>query len=430
MQPLKNFSIPILFLAAATTLSTATAQRTVDTLVGVTHSTAGRATSIDTQIPLLRVCPGSKAMGNPLSNNGNTMAGGTAYDPRHQAVWATDSKTIILYRLSDKKTLCSFPPTLQLPNTPFQKSVVSGLAFSPSRRELYQVETYSNAMAVTIYNVSTISAANCTPPVKKLGAAKLGITGEWCGGLAFDEARSLFYYVTTWAGFAGNGSTIYAAPYAKPYKTVSIAFSPCSRGAAATGLGYGNCSKFLYVATAAEFNVVQMTDPLNNKTTHLGCCKKNGASWAGMAVMPTWGKSARGSSCLAQSCAACSSMKLDLAGGDAVLGNPDLAVTITGAPTNSTGAFYVSIGGCTTGTGLTGLCGLIYPAITGPFPLLLGVFGLGGSGTCGGALNLKVGIPTQSSLCNTTACTQFLIRCPQGGLAAVLTNGLELKIGG
>jgi hypothetical protein len=79
---------------------------------------------------------------------------------------------------------------------------------------------------------------------------------------------------------------------------------------------------------------------------------------------------------------------------------------------------------------LQGLCGAIYPTIQGPMPLLLGVFNLQGSGTCGGALNLKIGIPPNASLCNTIACIQFLIRCPQGGLAAGLTNGLELRIGG
>jgi hypothetical protein len=435
MQLLKNFSTLVLLLGI--TSATVAAQNNADILVGITNSTLlPSSSSVDTQVPSFSNCTAATQVGFPLLNNTNAMAGGSAYDPRYQAVWVTDSRTIILYRLSDQKTLCSFTPTRQLVTTT-TPSVISGLAFSPSRRELYQVESVPNQMAVAIYNVATIN--NCKPTVKTLGAQALTITGEQCGGFAFDEARSLFYYVTTWSGFAGNGNSIYAAPYASPYKMASNSVTPCTRGSLILGAAYSACNQFLYLATTTEVNVIRMDDPLNGKTTNMNlllsapCCQKQkGGGWAGLGVIPAWGKTLVGSSCLRDSCGGCNSMKLDLAGGDAVLGNPDLAMTITGAPTNATAAFYISLGACTSGTSLPGLCGSVYPSLQAPFPLLIGVFNLGGTGTCGGALNLPLGqVPTNASLCGVTTCTQFLIRCPQGGqLSAGLTNALEFTVGG
>ena len=83
-------------------------------------------------------------------------------------------------------------------------------------------------------------------------------------------------------------------------------------------------------------------------------------------------------------------------------------------------------------TMIAGLCGSVYPSLQAPFPLLIGVFNLGGTGTCGGALNLPLGtVPTNASLCGVKTCTQFLIRCPSGGqLSAGLTNALEFSVGG
>ncbi len=113
-----------------------------------------------------------------------------------------------------------------------------------------------------------------------------------------------------------------------------------------------------------------------------------------------------------------------------VLGNPDVAIDISGAPTGGTGAFYISLGTCTGGLGLPGLCGQVYPSLGAGFPVLLGIFPLGGqSGACAGSLNLKLGgVPNDAALCGVSACSQFLIRCAQGG--AGLTNALEFTIGG
>lgn len=433
MQLLKY--LPTLLLVGVTTAAVG-AQNAPDTLVGITNSPLlPSSSSVDVQVPSFNNCSAATQIGYPLLNNSLAMAGGAAYDPRHQAVWITDGRTIILYRLSDKKTLCTFTPTRQL-TTSTVPSAISGLAFSASRRELYQVETAPNQMAVAIYNVAVVT--NCKPQVKTLGAAKLTITGEQCGAFAFDEARSLFYYVTTWSGFGGNGNSIYAAPYSSPYKMVSNSVSPCTRGSTMLGATYSSCNKFLYLATGSEVNVIRMDDPLNGKTTNMNqllkanCCPKQmGGGWAGLGLIPTWGKKLVGSSCLANTCGGCTSMKLDLAGGDAVLGNPDLVMTISGAPSGSTGAFYISLGACTSGVGIPGLCGSVYPSLQTPFPLLLGVFNLGGTGTCGGSLNLKLGgVPPDANLCGVTTCSQFLIRCSGGGLSAGLTNALEFSVGG
>ena len=224
-----------------------------------------------------------------------------------------------------------------------------------------------------------------------------------------------------------------------PCTLQTVQLSACTPGGLPTGAGYSSCSKFLYIAMGSEVNVIRMDDPLKGKATNMnqllnvGCCKKQkGSGWGGLAVIPAWKKTLVGSSCLASSCGTCN-MKLDFGGGDGTLGNPDLTMTISGAPTNSTGAFYLSAGACTSGFVLPGVCGRVYISVTAPNPLFVGIFNLGGSGgTCAGSLNLKVGgVPTNTALCGFTTCTQFLIRCPKGGaLSAGLTNGLQFSIGG
>ncbi|MHC5072293.1 MAG: hypothetical protein ACYTGO_17595 [Planctomycetota bacterium] len=431
---LTKFLSPFVLMTLVVTTA-AMAQSNADTLVGMTNNiTSTGATSLDMQVPSFSNCSAATSLGNVGSHSGNAFAGGTAYDPRHQAVWASDGSSILLYRPSDKKILCQFKPTLQISQP--RVGVVSGLAFSPSRRELYQLETITNQMALTIYDVTNIT--NCNPGVKKGGCiAKIGTPGETAGGLAYDEVRDLFYYVTSWYGFARPGFTIYAAPRNNPCQLTSIMFSPCSDTAPAFGAAYGACTRFLYIAKGNEINVVRMDDPLNGKTVNMnqllkvGCCQKqNGHMWSGLALIPRWSSKRVGSSCLSAGCGTCSSMKLDLGGGAMILGNPDVALTIADAPTGGTAAFYISLGNCSNGVGLPGLCGQVYPAIGGAFPMLLGVFPLGGQGgTCAGSLNFKLGgVPRDASLCGVSACSQFLIRCATGG--AGLTNALEFSVGG
>jgi hypothetical protein len=415
---------------------TALAQTASDTLVGITNNTQSTgAATVDMQVPSFGNCSAATQVGAVGSNSGSLFAGGSAYDPRHQAVWVTDGTRIVLYRLSDKKTLCTFKPTRQI-STP-AVGVPCGLAISPSRGELYQLETITNQMALTVYDVSQISP-NCNPAVKKAGCTvKIGAVGETAGGLAYDEARDLFYYVTSWMGFARPGFFIYAAHRSNPCKLYAIGFSPCSDKIPITGAAYSHCQQFLYIAMGSEVNVVRMADPLNGNVVNMNqllkvpCCQKQtGNMWAGLAVMPKWGKRSVGQSCVATNCGPCSSMKLDLSGGDMVLGNPDVALDISGAPTGGAGAFYISLGTCTGGVGLPGLCGQVYPSLGGGFPVLLGIFPLTGqSGACSGGLHLKLGgVPTDAALCTVSACSQFLIRCPQGGTG--LTNAVEFTIGG
>jgi len=443
MHAIKILPIVALILATA---STALAQNGADTLVGITNNVKSTgASTLDMQVPMFSKCGAATQVGAVGTHNRSIFAGGSAYDSRHQAVWVSDGTRISLYRLRDKQTLCTFKPTVRI-STP-AVGVVSGLALSASRGELYQLETITNQMALTVYDVSNISG-NCSPAVKKAGCAvKIGTPGEFAGALAYDEVRDLLYYVTSWMGFARPGFTIYAAPRANPCKLTSIAFAPCSStatgprfplpGQPATGAAYGHCQQFLYVATGSEVNVVRMVDPLNGKTLNMNqllnapCCQKQtGDMWAGLAVMPRWGKRLVGQSCVPSNCGACSSMMLDLAGGDLVLGNPDVAMDISGAPTGSTGAFYISLGTCTSGVGLPGLCGQVYPSLGGAFPVLLGIFPLAGQGgACAGKLNLQLGgVPNDGALCGVSACSQFLIRCAQGGVG--LTNAMEFSIGG
>ncbi len=385
-------------------------------------------------------CAAAKKVGNSLAWAFN--GGGTAYDAARQAVWVSDGQQIALQQLSNGQTSCQFNATLS--GTYGKSNFVSGLAHCNKRKELIQLEmvvgSSSNSVVLRFYDTSA-----CPPKLLKTTCSFAIPNTNTPGvghGLAYDEARDLIFFTMSGSGFAGWTSTVHYINYAVACLTGKTStfsvplFSTCQgTNSWVTGMAYNPCTKILYLTegnAVLKLDISNLSSPKNlNATT--ACCTLNltRKSWAGLAIVPGSVVQSVGSSCLGSGCPSCTSMKLDFTGGDLALGNRDLAIQITGAPAGGTAGFYLSLGKCQTpGFSLPGLCGAVHTPISSTQPLFIGNFSLGTGSGCTGSLKLGTAVPSNASLCGVSICSQFLIRCPQGGLAAGLTNALEFSVGG
>jgi hypothetical protein len=177
---------------------------------------------------------------------------------------------------------------------------------------------------------------------------------------------------------------------------------------------------------------MQMTNPTAG--VYVDLTAKNGGkccatmltdNYQGLAVLPGFTASTVGKSCLASGCQSCATMSLGLVGAP-VLGNPEFVIAVDNAPQNSVGSFYLSAGACSGGVNLPGICGPIFPAITGPMPLFIGSFALGGATYCSGKIALKTGLPLDTALCAFPGCTQWVVVC-SAGAGAGITNAVQFK---
>jgi len=377
---------------------------------------------------------------------GNSMAwafygGGTAYDAARQAVWVSDGRTIALQQLSNGAASCQFNATLS--GTYGKTNFVTGLAHCNKRKELIQMEMVvgasSNSLVLRFYDTSAcppkLLKTTCSFPIPNTNAPGVA------HGLAYDEVRDLIFFTMSGSGFAGWSTSVNYINYAvvclaKP-NTLSVPlFSTCKgNNTPATGMAYNPCTKVLYVTegnAVLKLDISNLTKPVNlNATT--ACCQLNltRKAWAGLAIVPNSVVKSVGTSCLNTGCPSCPSMKLDFTGGDLALGNRDLAIQITGAPAGGLAGFYLSLGKCQSpGVSIGGLCGAVHLTFSAGQPLFIGNFSLGTGTGCNGTMKLAAPIPSDASLCGVAFCSQFLIRCPSGGLAAGLTNALEFSVGG
>lgn len=374
-------------------------------------------------------CQSSVGRGSSLCSQKGTGGGGTAYDPRIQAAWVSNGLEIALHDLNTSRIVCTFTATLAGTG-----HVVSGLALSDTRRELFQLEVASGVLVLSSYDVS-----NPCKPTHNNNACKVqnGGTGATAMGLAYDDARDLLYYVTSISGFAGWINTVHVVQRGNPCTDVNtFGANYCSTrpGSPLTGLGYDACSQRLYVTDGNGIRVLLLTDPAKGNVTDLtgtgACCQFTGTGvWMGLDVVPNWSRSTVGKSCVDGPCGGCTNMQLSLIGGDASLGNRDFGFRLSGAPSGSQAFFYVGLGSCTSGVQFPGLCGPIHTYLTAPWPALVGIYPTQG-GQCSGQVTVVTGVPPDPGLCKVTICTQWLVACPTALFWHGLTHGLQFTIGG
>ncbi len=385
-------------------------------------------------------CATAKKVGSSMAWAFN--GGGTAYDAARQAVWVSDGRQIALQQVSNGAASCRFNATLS--GTYGRTNFVSGLAHCNRRKELIQMEMVvgakSNSLVLRFYDTSA-----CPPKLLKTTCSFAIPTTTVPGvarGLAYDEVRDLIFFTMSGSGIVGWTTSVNYVNYAvaclvtKPGTFSVPLISPCGgTNIPVTGMAYSPCTKVLYVTEGnviLKLNITNLAKPVN-LNANAKCCKFNvtGRTWAGLAYVPNSVVKAVGSSCLNSGCASCGNMTLGFTGGDLALGNQDLAIQVTGAPAGGMAGFYLSAGKCQTpGLSLSGLCGAIHLTISAGQPLFVGNFSLGTGSGCTGSMKLTAPIPSNAALCGRTICSQFLIRCPAGGLAAGLTNAIEFSVGG
>ncbi len=367
--------------------------------------------------------------------------GGTAYDAARNAVWVSDGRQIALQQIAGAKVSCQFSATLSGTGGSY---FVSGLAHCNKRKQLIQMEMVlgksSNSLVLRFYDTKScppkLLNTKCTFAIPKTNTAGVA------HGLAYDEARDLIFFTMSGSGIVGWTTSVNYINYTiaclgtvKPKSFPVPLFSTCGgANTAVKGLAYNSCSQVLYVTEGTvtmKLNVKDLTKPVN--LSGKSCCKFNvqRKAWQGLAIVPSSPVKSVGTSCLNQGCPSCTTMKLGFTGGELALGNQDLAVQITGAPAGGYAGFYLSVGSCQSpGVSLSGLCGAIHTPITAGQPIFIGTFPLSSGSGCTGTVKLPAPMPSNHSLCNKTICSQFLIRCPAGGLAAGLTHALEFSVGG
>ncbi|MHC4516474.1 MAG: hypothetical protein ACYS5W_22655 [Planctomycetota bacterium] len=390
--------------------------------IGLSSSLAGELYTQDVD----NKCPAPQRRGTGLAMSFN--GGGTAYDAARQAVWVSDGQNIALQQVANGKVSCQVKATLS--GTYGKTNFVSGLAHSNKRKQLIQMEmvvgTTANKLVFRFYDTSA-----CPPKLLNTTCSFAIPTTNAPGvahGLAYDEARE-----TSNVNFINY--TV-ACLGAKPASFPVPLFSTCGGGnTAVTAMAYNSCTQILYVTEGTvtlKMNISNLAKPVNlNASTP--CCKFNvqRKAWSGLAIVPNSVIKSVGTSCLSSGCPSCSSMTLGFTGGDLALGNQDLAIQITGAPAGGTAGFFISLGNCVSpGVNLLGLCGAVHTPISAGQPLFIGNFSLSSGSGCTGTMKIPTAMPSDRSVCNTSFCSQFLIRCPSGGVAGGLTNAIEFRVGG
>ena len=425
---------------AALLCSTVSSQSSGDQLLAFVRSSSPATPNFVVSQDMDGGCKAPVKIANTLNGSAGllNLGGGAAYDPTNHSVWVSDGAKIRNLDMAGK-TLCEFTPTLTAP-----KWAVTGLAFNRAKRQLIQLELGSDPSG-TRMNVRLYDATKCPPAALPLACKGRTMTGTSVNsaGIAYDGARDLIYYNESISGFFGWDNILHVAKLSAPCTDINtgspMKVTNCVKGFGppVTGMGYSECGQKLYVTLGDQTRVLQMTVPslgmftdLTTKNNGGRCCThqltKND-NYQGLAVMPGFESVVVGKSCLGSGCQSCSPMSLGLVGSP-VMGNPEFAIVVNGAPAGSIGSFYLSAGACSSGLSLPGICGPIYPAVSGPMPLLIGSFALTGSG-CSGTVSIKTGVPIDTALCGFTMCTQWLVVCPNGS-GAGLTNAMQFRVDG
>ncbi|MHC4850672.1 MAG: hypothetical protein ACYTGW_00730 [Planctomycetota bacterium] len=359
-------------------------------------------------------CKTATLLHKALSGSGSFWAGGTAYDPRHEAVWVSDGKTIAEVRLSDGKILCSFKA--QLMNT---SAVVSGLAIADKGRRLIQLETMASYGALRSYSLT-----NCPPVPLRDGCTITVPTGHFCGGLAYDEVEQLYYYTVTKPGFQVPQNTLHVADRCKSLCSMSIGGCIHFFGTDVTGLGYDACTKTLYATVGMGTVPITVGNPRKCEFKVGTCCVKQlAAAYKGLAVVPGWTQFRKGTSCITKGCPFCNKLDNRLYGGAPSLGNPDFGVEVVNGPTGALAILGVGLSTCGKGTHFS--CGALW--LPGN-PLIFFPGMLSGS-QCQAGLKVPLPVPVDAKLCGQRVCLQWGVIC-SGASGEGLTPAIEFSITG
>ena len=213
------------------------------------------------------------------------------------------------------------------------------------------------------------------------------------------------------------------------------------------GLAYDSCQDRLYLTDGLK--IVYGKLPIDAAGTRVGVIVKNskGANvrifqiegccalslrsqeYTGLSIYPN--KKSVGTSCVTAPCNSCSKMRAGTIG-DAILGNPDFALSVTNAPGNwTTLALGIGVGSCSTKGIPLGFCGTIKLPLAATALFLFQNPGPVAAGCAGGRVVKTGTIPSQPSLCGLKLSTQWVVECrSSSGVGAGVTNCHEFEIQG
>lgn len=411
------------FISAAALCSSLLAQSPIvtgDNLVGWSNRLGFPTGRIDLQ-DVDHGCHPARLRCAVDTNTTVAHAGGTAYDPARQAVWESNGTSLNLVSLATCQTLCRSRAVRR------GTASVTGLAYHPRSRRLFQLQSTTSFFAIQTYNTKT-----CPPTPEKYCAQRY--PGGIAGGLAFDITRNLLYIGVSTPTTSPLVWThhIYVTRGDNPCQILcKWQFNGCLGKLRPSGLwqikglAYNPCNDTLY-ATDGQFTaIIKAGDPARCQFKVTGCCSRQmTGEYRGLAVVPGWLRTSFGKSCLAQPCPQCPSMTNVLIGGDPALGTSDFAVELRKAPTGGKAILAISVGGCNP-NGVPFLCGRLHLAGT---PFLFPAVPITGSGTCDGRARVVLPIPADPKLCGVRVCAQWLVLCPKGGTG--LSNAIDFTLAG
>lgn len=343
--------------------------------------------------------------------NGYRSEGGTAYDPRFQAVWIADNDVLKLIELRNCNVRTTGPAIHHLAN-----SQISGLAFDPLEEFLWQLETTSSQFAITVYNTRDIRTGG---RISKRSSSEGRVLSEFnpvhAGGLEFDEQRRLLYI-----GFTEDAGTRYRYVGLSRPATPCLPFCIPYLGAGSTmitGLAMDSGHDALF----ATDGLVVWTYALGAATPCAPTLTRTTATrfdYNGLAFIPTWQQAPVGSACLGTGCPQCGDMRIGTFGGDPVNNTTTFGVDLTGAP-EGFGILLINAGTCTGAQQV--FCGtlLVLPNFIALSAPIVGA-------SCAGRAQVLLPIPATLPT-GLTLCAQWGVICtPAMGIG--LSNALQFTI--
>ncbi len=332
-------------------------------------------------------------------------AGGAAYDPRHDATWVSDGKSLELMSLANCKVMVSVPAQVMNP-----AAVVSGLACYDGGRRLLQLETMPGYAALRSYDVTTLAVVplrdGCTLPLP---------TNTYCAGLAIDEASGTVWVSVTEPRILTARNFMRASRLSSkcvPLCEFEIPVcGPPLIGSEVTGLAFDICTSRLFASFSLHTLPIKIIDAAKCSYRLEPCCDKGLAGkWRGLALRSTASLRFYAWGCTGKGCQNCPNLRTLPFGGLPAVGNSAFGFDLVDAPLPSFAIMIVGAGRCTKGLGLPFLCGAIYPSLQPP-TFFLGPFALTGSGQCQGTLTLPLPIPADPGLCGAELCFQWVVIC-------------------
>lgn len=369
-------------------------------------------------------CPPASMACRSLLGGPLFYAGGTAYDPRHHAVWVSNGSIVQEIELDGCLVRCQFVP--QMMNS---AAVISGLAVLDGGRRLLQLETLPGYLGLRSYDATT-----CPPTPLRDGCTRALATGAVAGGLAVDPLLgAVFYSISTPTAIDWQTEVVVARDTGRCTEICRSLLPRCGpfypRSGVVTGLAYDTCNRRLFATNGRHTQGLDVADVFRCVLRQTWCCP-TGSTWdyKGLAFVPGIDASGVGAGCAPSTCASCAPRTtLD---GAPMIGNPDFALGLAGAEIGASAVLLLGGGACTNGTHLPFLCGPLHPALV-PLPFVSPPLAVTGSGSgCSGAARLGVPVPLHGGLCGATLCAQWVVACSTVVGQLGTSQALQFVLGG